>query len=273
MQLDFSIGQLAQLFDVPVPTLRYYDQIGLLTPARVDPASHYRYYGSEQFERLSTIKYFRALGVPLAQIKDFFAARELPKLEAMLSSQQRVVQQRLRTLNAIDQRLQNRLRQVQAAQTAPLGRTLLVNLPPRAMVALQHAYRPQDDIELVIAKLRAQFGLTESIFLGKVALLLSATDLAADQFDRYAGICLLFEPGESRPEQSGQLPAGDYAQLTFRGTHADAAPYYQQLKADCQRQGWRLNGDAVETALIDYGITDDVKQSVTRIQVPIVKHA
>ncbi|WP_334263775.1 MerR family DNA-binding transcriptional regulator [Lactiplantibacillus plantarum] len=31
MTTDFSIGQLAQLFDIPVATLRYYDEIGLLT--------------------------------------------------------------------------------------------------------------------------------------------------------------------------------------------------------------------------------------------------
>ncbi|KLD59481.1 hypothetical protein WP50_18050 [Lactiplantibacillus plantarum] len=30
MTTDFSIGQLAQLFDIPVATLRYYDEIGLL---------------------------------------------------------------------------------------------------------------------------------------------------------------------------------------------------------------------------------------------------
>lgn len=88
MTTDFSIGQLAQLFDIPVATLRYYDEIGLLTPARVNPHSHYRYYGTPQFERLSTIKYLRALGLPLATIADFFAARELSKLTSMLTTQQ-----------------------------------------------------------------------------------------------------------------------------------------------------------------------------------------
>ena len=87
MTTDFSIGQLAQLFDIPVATLRYYDEIGLLTPARVNPHSHYRYYGTPQFERLSTIKYLRALGLPLATIADFFAARELsePRRESRRS--------------------------------------------------------------------------------------------------------------------------------------------------------------------------------------------
>ncbi|WP_048000434.1 MerR family transcriptional regulator [Lactiplantibacillus herbarum] len=269
MQPDFSIGQLAQLFDVPVATLRYYDEIGLLKPARVDPKSHYRYYATEQFERLSTIKYFRALGVSLTAIADFFAARELPKLTTLLTTQSEQVEQQLQLLQAIQQRIKNRLAQIKTAQIATYNVTELVQLPVRTMVALQQQYRPQDDIELVIAKLREQYGLANSIFLGKIALMIDQQQLQAGQFDQYTGICLLFEAGDQLPAQQQQLSGGTYAQLTFRGTHLDAPRYYQQLVADCQRLGWSIQGAAIETALIDYGITDQVEQSVTRIQLPI----
>lgn len=269
MQPDFSIGQLARLFDVPVATLRYYDQIGLLTPARVDQQSHYRYYATEQFERLSTIKYFRALGVPLATIGDFFAARELPKLETMLITQQHQVHEQLLTLQAIDQRLQSRLAQVQQAQTATLGVSQLVQLPARPMVFLRQNYRPSEDIELVIAKLRTRYGITNSVFLGKIGLTLSLEELNAHRFTAYDGVCLLFEPGDVLPADQQLLTGGDYLQLTFQGTHADAAPYYQQLLADCQQRRLTVRAAAVETALIDYGITDSINQSVTQIQLPV----
>lgn len=265
----FSIGQLARLFDVPVATLRYYDEIGLLKPARVDPQSHYRYYASPQFERLSTIKYFRALGVPLPTIADFFAARNLPKLEQLLEDQQQQVQAQLRTLHAIEQRLTNRLAQVQMAQRAPFDQTELVTLPARPMVALQQAYTPSEDIELIIAKLRAQYGLTESVFLGKIALQLAPAQLQTGQFSQYTGVCLLFEAGDALPQQQTQLAAGTYAQRIFHGTHADAPAVYRQLLADCQRNGWHIQGAAIETALIDYGITDQLAQAVTQIQIPV----
>ncbi|GAB7170030.1 hypothetical protein TUA1478L_20260 [Lactiplantibacillus plantarum] len=44
---------------------------------------------------------------------------------------------------------------------------------------------------------------------------------------------------------------------------------YRQLLADCRARGWHVAGTAIETALIDYGITDQVAQSVTQIQLPI----
>lgn len=58
----FTIGEMHKLFAVPVRTLRFYDEIGLLRPERVDPRTGYRYYSAGQFERLNTIKYLRALG-------------------------------------------------------------------------------------------------------------------------------------------------------------------------------------------------------------------
>lgn len=42
------IGEVARLFNLSVGTLRHYEQMGLLDPAHIDPASGYRYYGSRQ---------------------------------------------------------------------------------------------------------------------------------------------------------------------------------------------------------------------------------
>ena len=269
MSPEFSIGQLARLFDVPVATLRYYDEIDLLKPARVDPHSHYRYYATAQLERLSTIKYLRALGMSLTTIADFFAARELPKLTGMLTAQQRQIDEQLQLLTAIQQRIQHRLEQIQTAQTASLGTTERVTLPTRPMVALRQNYRPEDDIELMLAQLRAQTGVANGFFLGKVALMLDRSVPLAGHFEQYTGICLLLEAGDSLPAQVQWLAAGTYAQRTFNGTHLEAAAQYQQLLADCHTRGWQVAGTAIETALIDYGITDQVAQSVTQIQLPI----
>jgi len=269
MQTYFTIGQLAALFDVKIPTLRYYDEIGLLTPAKVDATSHYRYYSTAQFERLSTIKYFRALGVSLPAIADFFAARDLPKLKQLLHQQQAMVAEQLATLQVIDQRVTARLTQIEQAEQAQLGVPQLVTLAPQPVLYLRQAYTAQDDIELVIAKLRERYDLAQDVFLGKITLSLSVAELTVSHFDQYSGILLAFEPGDQPRTGQQLLPGGSALQLTFAGTHQQAGPYYEQLLAVCRDHHWRLRAAALETALIDYGITDDVSQSVTRIQLPI----
>jgi DNA-binding transcriptional MerR regulator len=64
----YGIGTVARLAQVSVRTLRYYDDLGLLTPAQVDPCTGYRRYTPEQVGRLHRILVLRDLGVPLAEI-------------------------------------------------------------------------------------------------------------------------------------------------------------------------------------------------------------
>ena len=62
----FTIGDFARHGRVSVRMLRHYDAIGLLRPARVDPASGYRYYAADQLARLNRIIALKDLGFTLA---------------------------------------------------------------------------------------------------------------------------------------------------------------------------------------------------------------
>ena len=63
-----KIGDFSSLSQVSVKTLRHYDQTGLLQPARVDPATGYRYYSVRQLARLHRILALKDFGFTLEQI-------------------------------------------------------------------------------------------------------------------------------------------------------------------------------------------------------------
>jgi DNA-binding transcriptional MerR regulator/predicted transcriptional regulator YdeE len=64
----FKIGEFSKLVHVPVATLRFYDQIGLLQPVRTDAATGYRYYSASQLPRLHRILALKGLGFSLEHI-------------------------------------------------------------------------------------------------------------------------------------------------------------------------------------------------------------
>ena len=66
----YRIGTAARLAQVSVRTLRHYDDVGLLSPAKVDSETGYRWYGPEQLARLHRILALRDLGVPLGEIAE-----------------------------------------------------------------------------------------------------------------------------------------------------------------------------------------------------------
>lgn len=69
----FSIGDFARHGRVSVRMLRHYDALGLLRPARVDPATGYRSYAAGQLARLNRIVALKDLGFTLDQVATLLA--------------------------------------------------------------------------------------------------------------------------------------------------------------------------------------------------------
>lgn len=64
----FKIGEFSKLTQVTIRMLRYYDEVGLLKPAQIDPWTNYRMYSVEQIPILNKIVYLRDSGFSVAEI-------------------------------------------------------------------------------------------------------------------------------------------------------------------------------------------------------------
>jgi DNA-binding transcriptional MerR regulator len=71
-----SIGEFAQLGRVSPRALRHYDDVGVLSPARVDRATGYRWYELRQLADLRRIVALRDLGFGLDEIRSLVVADE-----------------------------------------------------------------------------------------------------------------------------------------------------------------------------------------------------
>src|SRR6185437_4356965 len=84
------VGELAKRTGLTVRTLRYYDEIGLLSPPRC-PGSDYRQYGESEISRLQQIASLRQLGFSLDEIREILTRPE--------TSVQQVIELHLARLN------------------------------------------------------------------------------------------------------------------------------------------------------------------------------
>ncbi|GGM06646.1 hypothetical protein GCM10010129_58120 [Streptomyces fumigatiscleroticus] len=64
-----TIGAFAKASRLSPKALRLYDELGLLTPARVDPVTGYRLYAPDQLDQARLVAWLRRLGMPLARIQ------------------------------------------------------------------------------------------------------------------------------------------------------------------------------------------------------------
>ena len=104
----FSIGDISKIFHLSPGSLRHYETLGILIPEYVDPESNYRYYSAKQFEILNTVRYLRALDMPLPQIADFFKNRDIDVIEDKLLIQKQQVIQKKKELENIEKKINKR---------------------------------------------------------------------------------------------------------------------------------------------------------------------
>lgn len=68
--MKYKIGEFSKIVNIPVKTLRYYDEIGLFKPIEVDIFSNYRYYLDSQINDINLIIELKEAGFLLEEIKE-----------------------------------------------------------------------------------------------------------------------------------------------------------------------------------------------------------
>ncbi|MCJ7842062.1 MerR family transcriptional regulator [Lederbergia sp. NSJ-179] len=98
--MEYTISKLAKLAGVSTRTLRYYDEINLLKPARIN-SSGYRLYGQKEIDRLQQIRFFRELDVDLDTIVSIMNNPQFDKTEALQQHYAQLVHKRIHLDNLI----------------------------------------------------------------------------------------------------------------------------------------------------------------------------
>lgn len=121
-----TIGRFAQLTELTIRALRFYDELGLLSPQHVDQDSGYRYYALDQLPQAEMIARLRRTSMPLGEIRKFLECPDSGRAEMINTQRALLREQATATADAI--RLLDQLAKPSAAaimHAAPMvGKTL-----------------------------------------------------------------------------------------------------------------------------------------------------
>lgn len=109
MAVGMTIGALALATGVKIPTIRYYEQIGLL-PRAERTEGNQRRYGRPERERLSFIRHARNLGFSVEDIRELLALQDNPKTpcdaaHSLAARQIGAISRRIEQLNGLQAEL------------------------------------------------------------------------------------------------------------------------------------------------------------------------
>jgi len=91
--MEYTVQKLSRIAGVSTRTLRYYDQIGILKPARIN-SSGYRIYGQKEVDRLQQILFYRQLDVSLEDIKAIVTAPSFDEVKALKEHRAKLLEKR-----------------------------------------------------------------------------------------------------------------------------------------------------------------------------------
>ena len=91
--VEYTIKKLAEISGVSTRTLRYYDELGLLKPERIN-SSGYRIYGQKQVDTLQQILFYRELGMRLEEIRKIMGDPDFNLLKALQLHRENLLKER-----------------------------------------------------------------------------------------------------------------------------------------------------------------------------------
>ena len=119
-----SIGKMSKINRVSVPTLRLYDEKGLLKPRYIDPKTGYRYYDIDQNARLDVIVYMKELGMSLAEIEEALQKEDITIIEELLARKNEQIHEQMRQLKARHDAVERAIESIERYRKSPTTGTL-----------------------------------------------------------------------------------------------------------------------------------------------------
>jgi DNA-binding transcriptional MerR regulator len=262
---QLSIGEFSELTHLSVRTLRRYHDTGLLTPARIDDATGYRYYEAEQIPTAQVIHRLRELDLPLAEVQQVLSSPDPAQRASLVAGHL--------------MRLEDQLERTRAA-VASLQRLLQ---PEPAPLLLELRQMPATTVAAVQATVDLHAVL--DWYAGAMAELDAAVPAPAgppgglydnELFTVGRGQALVYLPVSAPRPATGRvqevtLPAVELAVATHRGDHDTIDVTYGELGRWVVDHALAVAGPVRERYLRGPRDTDDAASWLTEIGWPIFR--
>ncbi|HLZ22243.1 MAG TPA: MerR family transcriptional regulator [Ktedonobacterales bacterium] len=247
----FRIGEFSLIAQVSGRLLRYYDEIGLLSPEYTDPQTGYRHYSARQLPRLNRILVLKELGLGLDQIARLLdqnaSADEMRGMLALRKAQiMQTMQEDLTRLQLVEARLD----QIDTYGQVQGPDVVLKTIPAQRYLALR-------EVLLDVGTVRRLVSLITTVVprkvspssLGQIALVIHASLVDSDALDFEVGYLLTGKApvavrvSEDRELSLRDLPAIEtMATIVHTGNVNDIHRSYGLLGTWVEQQQWQIVG-------------------------------
>ncbi len=273
----FRIGEFSKIAQVSGRLLRYYDEIGLLSPESIDPETSYRYYNARQLPQLNRILVLKELGLSLGQIAQLLKQdTSTDELRGMLALRKAQIEQSVQEETARLRVVEARLEQIDEHGQVQEPDVVLKSVPEQQFLSLREVLPDMAAIQRLVQRIDsvvpAKVGRTN---VGHIAVLLHSPIFEPEDRDVEVGYLLIGKTpksvrlSEERVLTVSELPAIDtMATLVHVGRIDDLHRTYGLLGTWVEQKNRQIVGTGREV-LIQLPLAREDDEAVVEIQLPV----
>lgn len=271
-----SIGKMAEMNQVTVPTLRLYDQLGLLKPRHVDGQTGYRYYDINQNARLDMIAYMKELGMSLREIQGVLEAEDIALIEQILARKNEQIHEQMRALRLRHNAVERAIASIERYRKSPATGTIALEYIDRRYV--WGIPCPENFYEKDIASYeQALMDLRRALLKKNCPQIHSyntGTSITRENFAQgrfVADRVFIFTDQQAQAcgLTASVVDSAMYACI-YLDHYDDEIACAGKLLAFCRNNGYRVAGDYLCEVLTEFNVFDgDQRSMFLRLQVPV----
>lgn len=261
----YQIHELAKLFNLHPDTLRYYEEKGLLHPARGE--NRYRMYTIQDICTLNVIRSLRELGMPVEEIGAYLERRSVAETLELIGREEALLERKMAELERARREAEERRARLEEYAGAASGEVTAAEWPERPYVFLREDVILEKEIDFLLKKLEKRHqDYIKIIGEQTMGAILDGKSLGGGVYNHFS--CVFFLTSPENPYDA-VLPAGTYASLFYRGAYDRFGEHYRTLMDGVRRQGLRPAGPPLELYRIDAHDTNREEEYLTEIQMRV----
>jgi DNA-binding transcriptional MerR regulator len=273
----FRIGEFAQIAQVSSRQLRFYDQLGLLQPARADAQTGYRYYSIRQLPRLNRILALKELGLSLEQIgpllRDEISSLEL---RGMLTIKRAQVERALREEGARLRHIESRIAQIDKYGAIDGYDVVTKSVAAIPFLSLRYSCNGMDEAVRMVRSVADDGARQIRPALRDKLIVVSRSEHETDELDLEIGYSL------TRPTNASIRIAGDLvlraselpavetmATIVRQGTNAESHTSFSAIGTWIEANNFEIAGPCREVFLEPPIGPQRFEEALVEIQFPV----
>lgn len=266
---NFSIGEMSKLNNISIQALRYYDKIGLLKPKIINKKSQYRYYSIEQFLQIDVIKYYKALGLSLDEIKKLIGRNtSMEEKLKMIDVQQEILENKLLEMKKIKEHLEYMKNTVSSIIEYETDKIFIKHNKKREYISYDYVSSTSDELEINYRKVMPNIENK----LGKLSYELSSMIFYDRDKEKIIYKNIMVSNSGEMLKNEGEalvLPEGEYITVYFEGGCFENKKYYNEIIDYVNNNDIKIIGDFHEVYILPQVNEDGKENTLMKLEIMI----